>query len=106
MSVTQLRPAGGSTPVVRVTANTLLEKKRARVPIVALTAYDYSTARLVDEAGIDVVLVGDSLGMVVLGYDNTLPVTVDEMLHHTRAVARALRRAFLIADMPYGSYNI
>ena len=106
MSVTQLRPAGESTPVLRVTANTLLEKKRARSPIVALTAYDYPTARLVDEAGIDVVLVGDSLGMVVLGYENTLPVTVDEMLHHTRAVARALRRAFLIADMPYGSYNL
>ena len=74
--------------------------------ISVITAYDYPTARLVDEAGIDVVLVGDSLGMVVLGYDNTLPVTVDEMLHHTRAVSRGLRRAFLIADMPYGSYHI
>jgi len=70
-----------------------------------MTAYDYPTARLVDEAGIDLVLVGDSLGMVVLGYENTLPVTLDEMLHHTRAVARALRRSFLVADMPYGSYH-
>lgn len=106
MSVTELRPASASTPAVRLTSNSLLEKKRARLPIVALTAYDYPTARLVDEAGIDVVLVGDSLGMVVLGYDNTLPVTVEEMLHHTRAVARGLRRAFLVADMPYGSYHV
>jgi 3-methyl-2-oxobutanoate hydroxymethyltransferase len=106
MSITELRPAGGSNPTVRLTATSLLEKKRARVPIVALTAYDYPTARLVDEAGIDLVLVGDSLGMVVLGYDNTLPVTVDEMLHHTRAVARGLRRSFLVADMPYGSYHV
>jgi 3-methyl-2-oxobutanoate hydroxymethyltransferase len=106
MSVTELRPAAASNPVARVTAGSLLAKKRDRIAISALTAYDYPTARLVDEAGIDVVLVGDSLGMVVLGYDNTLPVTVDEMLHHTRAVARGLRRAFLIADMPYGSYHV
>ena len=106
MSVTELRPAGASSPVVRLTANSLIAKKRDRVPISALTAYDYPTARLVDEAGIDVVLVGDSLGMVVLGYENTLPVTVDEMLHHSRAVARGVRRAFLIADMPYGSYHV
>jgi 3-methyl-2-oxobutanoate hydroxymethyltransferase len=106
MSITELRPAAASNAVVRITANSLLAKKRDRVPISALTAYDYPTGRLVDEAGIDIVLVGDSLSMVVLGYDNTLPVTVDEMLHHTRAVARGLRRAFLIADMPYGSYHI
>jgi 3-methyl-2-oxobutanoate hydroxymethyltransferase len=106
MSVTELRPAGASNPAVRLTSNSLIEKKRARLPIAAITAYDYPTARLVDEAGIDVVLVGDSLGMVVLGYDNTLPVTVEEMLHHTRAVARGLRRAFLVADMPYGSYHV
>jgi len=106
MSVTQLRRPGAADPPVRITADTLLQKKQAHIPIVALTAYDYPTARLVDEAGIDLVLVGDSLAMVALGYDNTLPVTMDEMLHHTRAVARGLRRAFLVADMPYGSYHL
>src|SRR6202162_1590913 len=73
--------------------------------ITCLTAYDYPTARLLDEAGVDVLLVGDSLGMVVLGYESTLPVTVEEMLHHTRAVRRGTRRALLVADMPYGSYH-
>ncbi|HEX9198257.1 MAG TPA: 3-methyl-2-oxobutanoate hydroxymethyltransferase [Acidobacteriaceae bacterium] len=105
MSVTQLRAGGNPLSLPRVTSDSLLTKKRTGHPITALTAYDYPTARLVDEAGIDMVLVGDSLGMVVLGYENTLPVTMDEMLHHTRAVARALRRAFLVADMPYGSYH-
>jgi 3-methyl-2-oxobutanoate hydroxymethyltransferase len=105
MSVTQLRARGVSSPVSRLTSDALLEKKRAGHPITAITAYDYPTARLLDEAGIDMILVGDSLGMVVLGYENTLPVTLDEMLHHTRAVARGLRRSFLVADMPYGSYH-
>ena len=105
MSVTQLRARGAVSPAPRVTSDALLQKKLAGQPITALTAYDYPTARLVDEAGIDMILVGDSLGMVVLGYENTLPVTVDEMLHHTRAVARGLRRAFLVADIPYGSYH-
>src|SRR5258708_29179325 len=73
--------------------------------ITCLTAYDYPTARLLDEAGVDVILVGDSLGMVVLGYESTLPVTIDEMLHHMRAVRRGTRRALLVADMPYGSYH-
>jgi len=73
--------------------------------ITCLTAYDYPTARLLDEAGVDVLLVGDSLGMVVLGYESTLPVTLEEMLHHTRAVRRGTRRALLVADMPYGSYH-
>ena len=77
------------------------EKKK----IVCLTAYDYPTARFVDEAGVDVVLVGDSLGMVVLGYENTLPLTMEEMLHHTRAVRRGVRKALLVADMPYGSFH-
>jgi 3-methyl-2-oxobutanoate hydroxymethyltransferase len=79
--------------------------KRQGKPISALTAYDYATARLVDEAGIDMLLVGDSLAMVVLGHENTLAVTVDEMLHHTRAVHRAVRRALVVADMPFGSYH-
>ncbi len=74
--------------------------------IVSLAAYDYPTACLLDEADVDIVLVGDSLGMVVLGYENTLPVTVDETVHHTRAVRRGLRRALLVADMPYGSYQV
>jgi len=73
--------------------------------ITCLTAYDYPSARLLDEAGVDVLLVGDSMGMVVMGYDNTLPVTVDEMVLHTRAVRRGTRRALVVADMPYGSYH-
>lgn len=81
-------------------AGSLTNKK-----IACLTAYDYPTARLLDEAGVDVILVGDSLGMVVLGYDSTLPVTIEEMLHHTRAVRRGARRALVVADMPYGSYH-
>ena len=74
--------------------------------ITCLTAYDYSTALLLDEAGVDILLVGDSLGMVVLGYENTLPVTLDEVVHHTRAVRRGTRRALLVADMPYGSFHV
>ncbi len=73
--------------------------------ITCLTAYDYPTARLLDEAGVDVLLVGDSLAMVVLGYESTLPVTMEEMLHCTRAVRRGTRRSLLVADMPYGSYH-
>lgn len=74
--------------------------------ITCLTAYDHPTARLLDEAGLDILLVGDSLGMVTLGYDSTLPVTLEEMLHHTRAVRRGTRRALLVADMPYGSFHV
>src|SRR5271167_1807584 len=73
--------------------------------ITCLTAYDYPTARLLDEAGVDVVLVGDSLGMVVLGYDSTLPVTLDEALHHTKAVRRGVEHALVVGDMPYGTYH-
>ena len=89
----------------KITVSTLLEKKRNRQPITCVTAYDYAGARLVDEAGIDILLVGDSLAQVVLGYENTLPVTIEEMLHHTKAVRRGLRRALLVADMPFGSYH-
>jgi 3-methyl-2-oxobutanoate hydroxymethyltransferase len=74
--------------------------------ITCLTAYDYPTARLLDEAGVDILLVGDSLGMVVLGYDSTLPVTLEEILHHARAVRRGVKRALVVADMSYGSYHV
>ena len=106
MSLTQLSsgPPPG-VPVPKVTMPALIEMKRQGKPISALTAYDYSTARLVDEAGVDLILVGDSLAMVVLGQENTLAVTVDEMLHHTRAVRRAVHRALVVADMPFGSYH-
>jgi len=95
---------GDSRP--KITTATLAARKSNGQLITCLTAYDYATARLVDEAGIDVILVGDSLAQVVLGYDSTLPVTVDEMLHHTRAARRAVKRALLVADMPYGSYHV
>jgi 3-methyl-2-oxobutanoate hydroxymethyltransferase len=74
--------------------------------ITCLTAYDFPTARLLDAAGVDILLVGDSLGMVVLGYENTLPVTMEDMLHHVRAVRRGAQRALLVADMPYGSFHV
>jgi 3-methyl-2-oxobutanoate hydroxymethyltransferase len=99
-----LTPIG--EPRRKTTISTIQEKKGRHEPITCLTAYDYSSARLVDEAGIDIVLVGDSLAQVMLGYENTLPVTVDEMLHHTRAVRRAVKHALLIADMPFGSYQV
>lgn len=104
MSVTQLRTAE-RIAARKVTAQTLLEKKRARQPIAALTAFDYPSGRLVDEAGIDVILVGDSLAMTVLGYESTLPLTMDEMMHHARAVRRGVRHGLLAVDMPYGSYH-
>jgi len=99
-----LTPIG--EPRHKVTTASLRDRKLHHEPITCLTAYDYATARLVDEAGIDIVLVGDSLAQTMLGYDNTLSVTVDEMLHHTRAVRRGVKNAFLIADMPYGSYHV
>src|SRR5580704_4695287 len=109
MSVTNFPGGSGSAstgiPITKVTVPALAEMKRQGKPISALTAYDYSSSRLADEAGIDLLLVGDSLAMVVLGHENTLAVTVDEMLHHTRAVRRAVRRALVVADMPFGSYH-
>ena len=83
----------------------LIKMKKRGEKIVMVTAYDYPTAKLVDQAGVDAILVGDSLGMVVLGYSSTLPVTMDEMLHHIRAVARAKPRALVIGDMPFLSYE-
>ena len=84
----------------------LYDKKKASGKITMLTAYDYPTARLADEAGIDCILVGDSLGMVVLGYESTVPVTMDEMIHHAKAVRRGTKHAFLIGDMPFMSYQV
>jgi 3-methyl-2-oxobutanoate hydroxymethyltransferase len=84
----------------------LMAKKQAGEKITMLTAYDFSMASFIDQAGMDMILVGDSLGMVVLGYESTVPVTMEEMLHHCRAVRRGVRYAFLVGDMPFMSYNI
>jgi len=89
----------------KVTVPSLRASKERGERLVCLTAYDYPTARIVDEAGTDIILVGDSVGNVVLGYDTTVPVTLDEMIRHTRAVRRGTQRALLVADMPYGSYH-
>ncbi len=109
MSITNIGQAADtsrfSSPQTKVTVPALTEMKRQGKLISALTAYDYSSARLADEAGIDLLLVGDSLAMVVLGHENTLAVTVDEMLHHARAVRRAVRRSLVVVDMPFGSYH-
>jgi len=120
MSLTTFSPERAETTVARdkrgaasseyhtpakITAPYLLEKKLLRRPITSITAYDYASARLVDEAGLDIVLVGDSLAMVMQGHENTLAVTMDEMLVYTRGVRRAVRRAMLVADMPFGSYH-
>ena len=99
---TQLEQRGMSEPPVNV--STLRKMKEEGEPIACLTAYDASFAALVDVAGVDLVLVGDSLGMVIQGHDTTVPVTVDDVVYHSRAVARGLRRAFLVADMPFMSY--
>jgi 3-methyl-2-oxobutanoate hydroxymethyltransferase len=92
--------------VDKFTIQSFKSAKAKRQPISMLTAYDYTTATLLDEAGVDSILVGDSLGMTMLGYENTLRVTMDDMLHHTKAVARGTRRALLISDMPFLSYHV
>jgi 3-methyl-2-oxobutanoate hydroxymethyltransferase len=91
---------------MRVSINQIKEMKAKQEKIVMLTAYDYSTAKLVDEAGIPLILVGDSLGMVMLGYESTIPVTIDEMIHHTKAVARGTKQSLVIGDMPFMTYHI
>ncbi|MBO0912062.1 MAG: 3-methyl-2-oxobutanoate hydroxymethyltransferase [Acidobacteria bacterium] len=90
----------------KITVSSLREKKLHHEPITCLTAYDFSSARLTDQAGIDMILVGDSLAMTMLGHENTLSVTVDEMLHHVKAVRRGVTDALIVADMPYGSYHV
>ncbi len=90
----------------KITTATLKKMKKEGRKIVALTAYDYTTARIANEVGVHVLLVGDSLGMVVLGYENTLPVTLEEMIHHTKAVARGNDSALLVSDMPFMSFQI
>ncbi len=100
---TQLEQRGMAEPPVNVA--TLAKMKEEGEPIACVTAYDASYAALVDAAGVDLVLVGDSLGMVIQGHDTTVPVTVDDIIYHTKIVARGLRRAFLVSDMPFMSYT-
>lgn len=88
-----------------ITITDLKKKKRTQEKIVMITAYDFPSAKLADQAGVDLILVGDSLGMVVLGYDTTLPVTVDDMVHHTKAVTRGTNHAFVVTDLPFLSYH-
>jgi len=90
----------------KITTSVIQKMKKDGEKISMLTAYDYSTAAVMDEAGVDMILIGDSLGMVVLGYDSTLPVTMEDMIHHTKAVSRATKRAMVIADMPFMSYQV
>jgi 3-methyl-2-oxobutanoate hydroxymethyltransferase len=91
--------------LMKNTVSTLLKQKQSGDRITMLTAYDYTTARIIDECGVNSILIGDSLGMVMLGYENTLAVTMEDMIHHTRAVARGAKNAFIVADMPFMSYQ-
>ena len=104
MSTTHLAPEKRARK--KITTHTFRQKKSKGSPISMLTAYDYSTALAMDKAGVDSILVGDSLGMVVLGYETTLPVTMDDMLHHCKAVARGASAPLLIGDMPFMSYQV
>jgi 3-methyl-2-oxobutanoate hydroxymethyltransferase len=98
-------PAAGRTERAKITAPAIVDMKRRGEVICVVTAYDFPTARLADQAGVEVLLVGDSLGTVVLGYESTLPVTMDDMLHHTRAVTRAKPSALVVGDLPFMSYQ-
>jgi 3-methyl-2-oxobutanoate hydroxymethyltransferase len=103
------RPGGGKVTVPDVLSrkhHSLEDSNEKNQKITCLTGYDYPTARLLDDAGVDILLVGDSLGMAVLGYESTIPVTLDEILHHVRAVRRGTHRALLVADMPFGSFHV
>jgi 3-methyl-2-oxobutanoate hydroxymethyltransferase len=91
---------------MRVTITEIKEMKQKKEKIPMLTAYDYVTAKMIDEAGVPLILVGDSLGMVMLGYESTIPVTMEEMIHHTKAVVRGARKALIIGDMPFMTYHI
>jgi 3-methyl-2-oxobutanoate hydroxymethyltransferase len=91
--------------MMRITINQFMDMKQRGEKIAMLTAYDYATAKLIDESGIPIILVGDSLGMVVLGYESTIPVTMDEMLHHTKAVVRGAKQALVVGDMPFMTYH-
>ncbi len=106
MSATPVSTSAATTARKKVTTLTYRQKKERGEIITMLTAYDYPTALAMDKAGVDSILVGDSLGMVVLGYENTLPVTMEEMLHHCRAVARGAKTSLLIGDMPFMSYQV
>lgn len=111
MSLTTFEPFGSSTrrataTPAKVTVPSLQQKKFLRQPITCVTAYDYASARLIDEAGLDLILVGDSLAMVMQGQPDTLAITLDEMLLYTRGVRRAVKSALLVADMPFGSYQV
>ena len=99
-------PAGGKKRLRKVTTRSLRELKRRGEPIAALTAYDFLMAQLLDQAGLDVILVGDSAGMVVQGLDTTLSVTLDQMLYHSAVVARGVERALVVADLPFMSYQV
>ena len=90
----------------RISITDLAVKKKRGEKIVMFTVYDYPSARLIDEAGVDIAFIGDTLGMVVLGYDSTIPVTMEDILHHTKAVARGTRHAHVLADMPFLSYQV
>lgn len=92
--------------ITRVTVSTIKDKKASRIPITMLTAYDYAMARMLDSAEIDMLLVGDSLGNVILGYESTIPVTMEDMIHHAKAVCRGAKRAMVVVDMPFMSYQV